>query len=154
MDNNATALNKALSVLRQHHGEHLDGPQQRTQAQMRQTLQREMSLDEMAADRILTALTSSGRLVYVGGAEPDPIPEDETTGPVISMPLTQTADGGTPLITTASPALVMGIVDGQDQAGPIDTDTEAQPAPRKAGEDPERDAQLEGDLAHGYWHIG
>jgi len=111
MDTDATTLQNALSTLRQQHGEQLAGPRRRTEAQMRQTLQQHLGLDELAADRVVKKLYETGRLVYVGSADSGTEPGTSTTGPVISMPNTQSADGTMPLRTAASPAMIMGLVD-------------------------------------------
>jgi hypothetical protein len=165
MDSDVTTLRNALAVLRRQYGEQLAGPQRRTEAQMRHTLQEQMGLDEITADRVLIKLRDTGRLMYVGSAEVGTEPGTTTTGPVISMPGTQTAGVGGPLITTAAPDVVMGIVTDQDsdvsrrvaennegatmgQLG--DTNVEAAPTPVTIGEREE----VEADRTHGYWRIG
>src|SRR5689334_18589120 len=110
MDNDATVLQNALAVLRQHYGEQLTGSRRTTEAQMRHTLQEQLGLDELAADRVLKQLSQTGRLVYMGNRDVGTEPGTSTTGPVISMPLTSTNTGAEPLITTATPALAMGTV--------------------------------------------
>jgi hypothetical protein len=109
MDSDATALQNALAVLRKQYGAQLAGPRQRTQAQMRHTLEEQMRLDELTADRLVKKLSETGQLVYMGSADQGTEPGPSTTGPVISLPMTPTS-GGNPLITTADPALVMGTV--------------------------------------------
>jgi len=93
---------------------------------------------------------------------------------VISMPLTQSADGGQPLITSASPAMLMGI--SQDQAGDVEPaqvpDSEGDTvgwllAPAVEGATPETTedegngdgeeadgAGRESNRTQGYWRIG
>jgi hypothetical protein len=110
MDNDATALQNALAVLRQRHGERLSGPRRDTEAQMRRTLEQEMNLDELTADRVVKKLAGTGRLTYIGSADAGTEPGTSTTGPVISLPSTPSVAAGTPLITTADPALAMGSV--------------------------------------------
>ncbi len=109
MDSDATALQNALAVLRGQYGAQLAGPRQGTEAQMRHTLEQQMGLDELTADRMVKKLYETGKLVYMGSADQGTEPGTSTTGPVISMPLTPTSSGE-PLITTADPALVMGTV--------------------------------------------
>jgi hypothetical protein len=109
-DTSAT-IEKALAVLRQQYGQKLDGPRMRTEARLRQTLQQKLNLDELTADRLMEKLFADGRLVYVGDQDQGTEPGTTTTGPVISMPNTQSADGGEPFRTTFSPAEMMGIVD-------------------------------------------
>src|SRR4051812_13824492 len=101
MDNDATTLQNALTVLRQQYGEQLAGPRRSTEAQMRHTLEKQMGLDELTADRVVKKLYETGRLVYMGEQDTGTEPGTSTTGPVISMPNTQSADGGMPLRTTA-----------------------------------------------------
>ncbi|MGA7731772.1 MAG: hypothetical protein WCD37_10945 [Chloroflexia bacterium] len=151
MDSDQTALQNALDVLRQHHGTQLSGPQQRGEAEMRHTLKQELGCDTATAERILKQLTTTGRLAYVGSAEGDSLPISDGTGPVISMPLTQSADGGAPLITTASPALIMGIVDkpGGDVGDIVDTHEEDE---REATTVGERE-KVGGERTQGYWRI-
>ncbi len=117
---------------------------------MRHTLEQEIGLNSSTAANVLKKLTITGRLVYVVSAEGGPLPIPDGTGPVISMPLTQSADGGTPLITAVSPALIMGIVDkqGSGVGDIVDTDAEAAPEPATGGE------YAEGERTHGYWRIG
>jgi hypothetical protein len=154
MDSDATALENALAVLGQQHGTRLDGPQHQTEAQMRRTLEAQLGLDELTADRMVKKLAQTGRLVYSGSVEAGTEPGTSTTGPVISMPLTQTADGGQSLRTTAAPGVLMGLETGvptdrvSDQ--PTEADREATPAPITMGE---REA-LEHDRTEGYWRIG
>lgn len=156
MDSDAT---NALGVLRQHHGEQLAGSRVHAEAQMRHTLEQQMGLDERTAERVLKKLYETGQLVYVsstgGSSAPGTGTEDDTeadttaTGPVISMPLTQSADGGAPLITSASPAMIMGIVDEQGgDVGQIVDNEEAGSATVR------QDEEVEGDRAQGYWRIG
>jgi hypothetical protein len=165
MDNDATALQNALAVLRRQHGEHLSGPRRATEAQMRQTLQQQMGVDDLTADRVVKKLHQTGRLAYVGGADVGTEPGTTDTGPVISMPTTQSADGGRPLITTASPGLIMGVAnDPANDVGAItdennegatmgqlgDTNVEGGRPPVTIGEHEE----VESDRTHGYWRIG
>jgi hypothetical protein len=110
MDNDATTLQDALAVLRRHYGDRVTGAQRSTEAQMRHTLQEQMGLDELAADRVLKQLSQTGRVVYMGSRDVGSEPGTSTTGPVISMPLTSTNTSAEPLITTAAPALAMGSV--------------------------------------------
>jgi len=109
MDNDTATLQNALAVLRGQYGAQLAGPRQHTEAQMRHTLEQQMRLDELTADRLVKKLYETGKLVYMGTADRGTEPGTSTTGPVISMPSTQTT-GGAPLITTADAALVMGSV--------------------------------------------
>ena len=160
MDSDATALQNALAVLRQYHGERLAGSRGSTEAQMRHTLVQQLGVDELTAGRVLKKLYETGRLVYVGstarsstpgtGTDDDAEPDTTATGPVISMPLTQSADTGAPLVTSASPAMVMGIVDdrGGDVSQIVDTEDVA-PGPIASGE-----GAKEGDHTQGYWRIG
>jgi hypothetical protein len=175
MDSDATALRQALGVLRQQYGDRLAGPQKRTQAEMRHTLQAQMGLDELTADSIVIKLRDTGRLSYVGSAEVGTEPGTTATGPVISEPLTQSGDGGAPLITTASPAMIMGVAQeeggnvagdvakavaddnradyttrGMNDAAVADTRAEAGRPPLTIGEHEE----AEGDRTQGYWRIG
>jgi hypothetical protein len=108
---------------------------------MRHTLKQELGLDAAATEALLKKLTVTGRLVYVGSAEGGPLPVPDSTGPVISMPLTQSADGGAPLITAVSPKLVMGVVENQEE-GVSDI----------ADADTGEEADLES--SQGYWRIG
>ena len=101
MDSDETTLQNALNILRQRHGAQLPGPQQRGVSEMRNTLTRDLGLDTALVHNILNNLTRTNRLEYVSDAKGDALPDAEGTGPVISMPLTQSADGGTPLITAA-----------------------------------------------------
>jgi hypothetical protein len=186
MDGDATTtLQNALDVLRQHYGEQVPGPQLSAEAQMRQTLEQQMGLSPLEADRVLKQLCISGRVVYVDSADAGAEAGTRTgtgatshgddargTGPVISMPLTQSADGGQPLITSASPAMLMGITG--EQAGEVTRgeairgeaeNTEGDtlgwlvapaigatpaPEPTTTGDDEE----VEGNRAQGYWRIG
>lgn len=174
MDSDETTLQNALDVLRQHYGERLVGPQQSAEAQMRHTLEEQMGLDMLAADRVLTRLCLSGRLSYVDSTNTDTVvgtgttdtaePGTTATGPVISMPLTQSADGGQPLITTASPGMLMGVATergGGVNRGPENTEDEtlgwlvapavdAAPVPATTGEA----EGAEGGRSQGYWRIG
>ncbi|HEY0071376.1 MAG TPA: hypothetical protein VGE04_15530 [Chloroflexia bacterium] len=176
MDSDATTLQNALDVLRQQYGEQLSGPQAGTEAQIRSTLQQQLNLDPLGADRVLKGLYESNRLVYVGAEdegseEGNRTGDDRTaddargTGPVISMPLTQSADGGQPLITTASPAMLMGI--SSDQGGEANRaeaeSTEGDTlgwlvAPAiEEGSRPstsEDNQDVEGNRTQGYWRIG
>jgi hypothetical protein len=147
MDSDVTTLDNALAVLQRYYGKRLDGSRERTEAQMRHTLRQQMGMDEATAAHVLQQLTVMGRLVYVGGAPGGPLPVAGSTGPVISMPLTQSADGGKPLITAASPSLVMGVVDdaGGDVGEIVDSDVEGAPEPGISGEV---------DGGNGYWRIG
>lgn len=158
MDNDATTLQKALDTLRQHYGPQLNGPQHGTEGQMRDTLQQQMAIDMSTADDLVDKLCETGQLVYVdtfdamtgGGGEGGSGTSEgtTTTGPVISMPLTQSADGGAPLITTASPAMVMGIVDYQ--GGDVGRTVEAGPESLPASDV----GEAESVSAQGYWRIG
>ena len=168
MDSDVTTLRNALAVLRQQYGEQLAGPQRRTQAQMRHTLQQQMGLDEIMADRVLIKLRDTGRIAYVGGADVGTEPGTTETGPVISMPGTQVAGVGGPLITTAAPGTLMGLGNEEERdiernttnvaennegatMGQLgDTNVEAAPAPVTIGEHEE----AESDRTHGYWRIG
>ena len=165
MDNDPTTLRNALSVLHQHYGEKLIGPLRHTQAEMRHTLQQELGLDEIMADRVLIKLRDTGRLAYVGSADTGTEPGTTTTGPVISMPGTQVGGVGGPLTTTAAPGMLMGMGNDEDRgAGPNiaennegatmgqlgDTSVEPTPAPVTIGEHEE----VESDRTHGYWRIG
>ena len=152
MDSEATTLQSALDVLRRQYGQRLTGPQQHTEAQMRHTLKQEMGMDAATAERILKQLTVTGRLVYVGSAEGGPLPIPDGTGPVISMPLTQSADGGAPLITAASPALIMGIVDkpGGDVGDVVESNAEEGPGSATVGDYED----VGGERTQGYWRIG
>lgn len=129
MNSDTTTPQSALSVLRQQYGEHLNGPQESTETQMRDTLKQNMSLDEQGADRVIKELSQNGQLVYIPTEDEETSTDTSGTGPVISMPNTQSADGGAPLITTASPAMLMGITDdsngstGGDFAGSAEGDT-------------------------------
>lgn len=177
MDTDATALQNALDVLRRHYGERLAGAQQGTEDQMRNTLAQELGVDQLGAAFVLKRLCQTGQLEYVGntgtatdtsddtGSGVAPEPGASATGPVISMPLTQTAEAGRPLITTASPAMLMGITNEQggdaeqDQADAVEGETlgwllapAVEPGEvQTATGDPE---QTEGDHAEGYWRIG
>jgi hypothetical protein len=126
MDSDATALQNALAVLRQDYGQRLAGPRRATEARMRHTLEQRMGLDELMADRVVKKLYETGQLAYIGSADSGTEPGTSTTGPVISMPNTQSADGGTPFRTTASPALIMGVVNdpggGDVPAAPLGAD--------------------------------
>lgn len=171
MDNDSTALQNAISVLRQQYGEQLAGPRQRTEAQMLQTLQQQLGLDGAAAEHVVKKLYDSGQLTYVAGSDSgseDGTDTEDTpsdTGPVISMPSTQSADGGAPLITTVSPAMLMGIVNeeggdvgsyvtedndepGMGDVGIADTNIEAAPTKGTTG----GRGDMEG--MQGYWRIG
>lgn len=150
MDSDETALQNALDVLRQHYGTQLYAPQQRGEVEMRHTLRQELGVDAAMAERILKKLTVRGRLEYVGSAEGDPSLIADGTGPVISMPLTQSADGGAPLITAASPALIMGIVDkqGSGVSEIVDSGTESAPEPDTV------EGYADGERTQGYWRIG
>ena len=86
MDTDATALENALTVLRQDYGERLAGPLQAGEARMRHTLEQRMNLDELTADRVVKKLSQTGRLAYVGSVDSGTEPGTSTTGPVISMP--------------------------------------------------------------------
>ena len=151
MDSDAATLDNALAVLRRHLGEQLAGPSQRGEDQMRYTLKQELGLDERSAMQIIKNLRESGQLVYVGGTDAgtDTGTGEGTsdTGPVISMPNTQSADGGAPLITTASPAMVMGIVNDPNAGVErvVEEDTRM-PTNREPGEAQRGNA--------GYWRIG
>lgn len=176
MDSDATTLQNAVDVLRRHYGEQLAGPQVGTETQMRNALQQQLGLDPLGADRVLKQLRDTNRLVYVGseedeagtedgtGTDREDIPDARGTGPVISMPLTQSADGGRPLITTASPAMLMGITN--DQSGDAAPATENPggdtlgwlvapavgegPTPATTGDNPDQ----ADDHTQGYWRIG
>ena len=165
MDSDPTTLRNALAVLRQAYGEQLAGPQRRTEAQMRHTLQQQMGLDEITADNVLIKLRDTGRLVYVGSADVGTEPGTTSTGPVISMPGTQVAGVGGPLITTAAPGMLMGMGNEEDRTvgrniaennegatmGQLgDTNVEAALAPVTMGEHEE----VESDPTRGYWRIG
>ncbi len=181
MDSDATTLQNALDVLRQHYGEQVPGPQLSAEAQMRHTLEQQMGLDPLTADRVLKRLCISGQVVYVDSADAGnqagndrdnrdnrgtgAEPGTTATGPVISMPLTQSADGGQPLITSASPAMLMGIVDdkggnvGPGRAENDERDTlgwlvapavEGVSGPVTAGEN----EGAESNRPQGYWRIG
>jgi hypothetical protein len=175
MNGDATTLQNALDVLRRHYGEQVPGPQLSAEAQMRQTLEQQMGLDPLEADRLLKHLCASGHVVYVDGADAGTAESTSTvadnhaddargTGPVISMPLTQSADGGQPLITSASPAMLMGITgeEGGDVARGEAEGTEgdtlgwlvapatgAAPAPTTTG----GAGDAEDDRTQGYWRI-
>jgi hypothetical protein len=151
MDSDAPTLQSALEVLQRHFGERLSGPRQSAETQMRNTLQQELGLDEARAGDVLKELSATDRLAYVEDADIGSTAGAGETGPVISMPLTQSADGGTPLITAISPAMVMGIVDqpGADVGQIVESD-EAEPPPTAAVEGEEAGA----DSAQGHWRIG
>jgi hypothetical protein len=146
MNSDATALDSAISTLRQYYGTRLDGPRERTEAQMRHTLKQQMGLDEAAAGRVLQELTQTGHLTYVGSTPDGPLPRNAGTGPVISMPSTATADSGTPLITTASPDLLIGV---SNEAGSDVGNIAAEVAPEEGTVD-------EGQVTAtgGHWRIG
>jgi hypothetical protein len=110
MDSEATALENALAALRRAYGDRLPGAQQETEARMRHTVERALTLDELAADRVVKKLAQTGRLAYVGSADTGTEPGTSTTGPVLSLPAAPGVSAGTPVITTADPALVMGTV--------------------------------------------
>lgn len=150
MDSDATALENALAMLRQAYGAQLAGPQHHTLAQMRHTLEEQAGLDELMADRVVKKLAQTGRLVYVGSREAGTEPGTSTTGPVISMPMTQTADGGEPLRTTAEPAVLMGLETGVPAAETSDVARGDTAAPLTVGE---REV-LDNDPTQGYWRIG
>jgi len=149
MDSDETTLQNALNILRQRHGAQLPGPQQRGVSEMRNTLTQGLGFDTAVVHNILNNLTRTNRLEYVSDAKGDALPGAEGTGPVISMPLTQSADGGTPLITTASPGMIMGIVNEPGGVGEIvESDAESSPEPASIGE------HEDGERTGGYWRIG
>lgn len=183
MNTDATALQNALDVLRRHYGERLAGARQRTEDQMRNTLAQELGVDQLGAAFVLKRLCQTGQLEYVGntgtgtgtgtgtdtgedtGSGVAAEPGASATGPVISMPLTQTAEVGRPLITTASPAMLMGITNEQggdaapDQADAVEGETLGwllAPAvePGEVHTATEDREQNEGEHAEGYWRIG
>lgn len=152
MNSESITLQKALDVLRRHYGERLSGPQGGGEAQMRETLQQELGLDASSSERIIRDLSDTDKLVYINSTDPGSEVGTNTTGPVISMPLTQTSEGGAPLVTTASPAMIMGIVDyqGGDVSEVVDSEGERPPEPIA----PQEDEEVEGDRLQGYWRIG
>lgn len=180
MDSDATTLQNAVDLLRQRYGERLPGSQVDAEAQMRRTLEQQMGLDMLAADRVLKRLCLSGQLAYVDsagtgteagtdagtGAVDDSEANTTATGPVISMPLTQSADVGQPLITSASPAMLMGITNDTNQDGDIaraedpnpDGDTLGWLVAPAIDEGPTPDTtggnEDGGGRAQGYWRIG
>src|SRR5689334_1183005 len=85
MDTDAQTLETALGVLRQQFGNRLAGSIGDTQVQMRQALEQQMGVNEVAGDRLVKQLTHLGRLVYRGGTGEDD-GDAGGTGPVISMP--------------------------------------------------------------------
>jgi len=119
---------------------------------MRETLEQELGLDAATAERVVRDLSESDRLAYITTSDSGTEVGTNTTGPVISMPLTQTADGGAPLVTTASPAMIMGIVDNQggDITEVVDSGDERPPEPVA----PQEDEEVAGDRTQGYWRIG
>lgn len=113
MDTDAQALDRALGVLHQQYGDRLAGSIGDTQAQMLRTLQQQMGVDEVVADRLVKELTHLGRLTYRGGNGGDG--DDAGTGPVISMPGTTTGQSGEEFVV---PAAGLAGAAGPDVASP------------------------------------
>src|SRR5690348_1124344 len=107
MENDASTLQNALAVLHKQYGNLLTGPKQQSEVKLRHTLQQQLKVNDVTADRILTKLVQLGRLVYVGATMHGYESGTNTTGPVISMPGTSTSGGGE-IISTASPDQLMG----------------------------------------------
>ncbi len=156
-----TTLESALGVLRQHYDSKLAGSRERTEAQMRHTLKEQLGLGETAAGQLLRQLCDTGRLQYVAGTG-QAVEQDEssTTGPVISMPGTQSGGGGGELITTASPAMILGAVDYEGADVNRGLEDAALPAAHTGYEsENNRDSEDKGEsiaaqAAAGYWRIG
>ncbi|MBF6611703.1 MAG: hypothetical protein IVW55_01065 [Chloroflexi bacterium] len=160
MHSDAT-LESALGVLRQHYDSKLAGSRERTEAQMRHTLREQLGLDETSAAQLLRQLCDTGRLQYVVGTG-QTVEKDasSTTGPVISMPGTQSGGGGGELITTASPAMILGAVDYE--GGDVNRGLEDASLPATTGEyegdnnseAENKDGRIAAQAAAGYWRIG
>lgn len=156
-----TTLESALAVLRQHYGGQLEGSRDRTEAQIRYTLKEQLGLDEATSFQLFRQLCDTGHLSYVEGqgraADRD---EPNTTGPVISLPGTLSGGGGGQLITTASPAMIMGNVDyegGDVNSGLADAARPEAPVEyedENGGDAEDDDAQLADASSAGYWRIG
>jgi len=113
MDTDAATLQNALGVLQQQFGGQLAGPVRKTQAQMRQTLEQRLGLDELAADRLVKKLTETGRLVYMGA---DQVPGGDSTpagsGALFDLPGALTPSGEERVVAAGTTAGVEAALSG------------------------------------------
>lgn len=113
MDTDAAALQNALGVLQQQFGGQLAGPVRKTQAQMRQALEEQLGLDELAADRLVKKLAETGRLVYIGA---DQVPDGESTpagsGALFDVPGALTPSGEERVVAAGTTAGVEATLSG------------------------------------------
>jgi hypothetical protein len=105
MDTDARALETALATLQQQYGSQFKGSMQSSQAQMRQTLEAKMGIDELSADRLVKKLIETGRLRYaVTDQDEDPNVTTDT-GPIIPVVGTTQAQGAGPVTVPVTPAI-------------------------------------------------